>query len=84
MMTDREKIEGLYGFYWDVAKEPLATAVLVLTHITAEAVTRLDHKVALGVRHGLFGSDAPDDASLLTVALSDYCVNPGEGNSVDL
>jgi len=67
-MTDRERIENLFKLYWDVAGEPLATATLVLAQIVTEAVENIDHRIALGIRYGLFGTETNSTASVDTAA----------------
>ncbi len=67
-MADRERIENLFEINWDVTKEPLAAALLVLAQIVTEGVEHIDHHIALGIRYGLFGADAADNASVDTAA----------------
>jgi len=63
-MADRKRIENLFDSYRDEAGEPLAAAILVLAQSIEEAVDRIDHKIALGLRYGLFGTDAKPTVSI--------------------
>lgn len=65
---DRKWIESLFESYREKTGEPLAASLLVLAQIVTEAVNRSDHKIALGIRVGLFGTESSESASVDTAA----------------
>jgi len=67
-MEHEKRIKSLFESYWEEAQEPLATAILVLCQTITEAVDRSDHKIALGIRVGLFGNKSGGSASVDTSA----------------
>jgi hypothetical protein len=67
-MEHRKRIESLFDSYWEETKESLAASLLVLSQIITEAVDRSDHKIAVGIRVGLFGTGNDDSPSVDTAA----------------
>ncbi len=65
-MEHEKRIESLFESYWEKTREPLAASLLVLSQIITEAVDRSDHKIAVGIRVGLFGTGDDESPSVDT------------------
>ena len=59
-MTTRDD----YLYYFELTGDPIAASILCLTDTVKEESEKLDHKICMGVRHGLFGSEAKDTENL--------------------
>lgn len=53
-----------FQYYLELSNDPVAASILCLTEAVNCNTEKLDHKICMGIRHGLFGSEAKDDESL--------------------
>lgn len=60
-----EEILEYYEEAFEKTKDPVAASLLVLANEIDGSSRVLDHKIALGIRHGIFGSEASDKASVM-------------------
>ena len=53
-----------FQYYFDLSDDPIAASILCLTEAVNSSTEKLDHKICMGIRKGLFGAEAKHDESL--------------------
>jgi hypothetical protein len=64
-MNSFEKVVSIFeAITKETSNNDVAAAILTFTAILYECSEELDHRICLGIRHGLFGSKTPNDTSI--------------------
>jgi len=64
MNSYEEDVRYVFSLMRKETQNEVVAAILTFTAILYECSEELDHRICLGIRHGLFGSKTPNDTSI--------------------